>query len=199
MIPDDWWEDYLTRNELLRFAYKPSFDIPDDWWEYWSTQRELLKQGHKPSFDIPDEWWEDEDGREELLKLGYVRPAPVSQPTTLPESASGDITSSSSMTSNFRIIPDAPASEVDDTQRVPLPNDPPLVEATPALAAVTTTTLETVIPSHRVERVVAVPDSASVGQVTTSGINGSVSYAQDLGQRPRSGMKAFFKRLFRRR
>jgi len=205
-IPDDWWEDKKTRTELFRHGYKPPFEIPDDWWKEFKTRQSLLQQGYiRPTSARSSTTISESDSEDAPAPFYSSQPQLLLSPPSKP--------------SSIDIVVDTSTSDVEDGRRTPSTIGPTQVEATPAAVPAegavvlrasgtfttdvedTGTTLQTAIPF---QPVTSIPDSASLEQSTASGINGLVPDTNTqtvgpVGQRSRSGVRTFFKRLFRRR
>jgi len=213
-IPDDWWEDKETRFALFNFQYKPSFDIPDDWWEDDDTRVVLFNFQYKPSFDIPDDWWEDGDTQYCLLKLGYVRPTPPPFPLSPPKSSSITPLSTTLPTKEV-VVEDTPSVTLpsipsDPLHIAPLPSDTlpaaPETNGASAVAEAQQPPVQTLTSSQTAAQ--AVPPTVPIDVAlptpnplpTVSSVNGSTPDVgtRSSGQRLRSRVVGFFKRVFHR-
>ena len=207
----------MTRNYLLGFEYKPSFDIPDDWWGDEETRNYLLGFGYKPSFDISGDWRKYKITREELFYREIVRLPPafkiVSSHQSLPLSSlkSPSITPISDSHIDPLHVPLPPtlpaqepvvlgtsgtsAGDVEDTLPATLPT---LIPSGPLpIAPLVPNPVPDTMPAEDIPITIAIAVTPSNSLPVILSPNGSTSDVgtQSSGPRPRSRVKRLLGRF----
>jgi len=219
IVLDDWWRDGFTRKKLLGFRYRPPFEIPDHWWQDVWTSLLLVQLGYQRPTEVPS------PSLPTLLNSNPGASGDVSSHALFSDSQS-ELGPPIELPSIPFSPGTGPTSGVEDAQRASLPTPIPsqLVAHAVAHAVAVAVAAPNSAPVGRVvlseaKGVLAggaadtqqpplstgtsLPArSASAEPMMAPGINGSavdVSDQPPSDQRRRGAVRAFLKRLFRRR